>query len=575
MNSKTAKSINKAPVKSDMKSSPYSKPVSSKPTLSKPVVAEKKVINSPTNANVQMQMQLPMQMNMQTQNYIGAPLQIMSSIIPISSGKYDDDEFIDEQVKAVTSDKMSVKQDKIVINPDEAFQISLKTKHSTLQLNSASSTVEPVLFTLKALEAKGEAKVPLDLVCVLDTSGSMGGEKIILLRETLKYLVDLLGENDRMSIVQFSSSARRILPLKKVSDANKPEILQAINSLNAGGGTSITAGMTQAFRVLNERKYKNPVSSIFLLSDGLDGAATMGVKGQIAQFSKLDNYTIHSFGYGSDHDPNLMGTIAKYKDGNFYFVEKLETVDECFVDAIGGLISVVGQDVTITIQPVKSEIFPNLEFKKAFGGADLWKTVDGTYSTGISQLPSGKSKNYILELTIPKTSKSVTDQQREVVLAKAIVTVRIPNSMEVWKKECELTVSLMNEEEELQLQVADKDVLNNYYRVRSAEIMMEARGLAENGDYEGGRKLLQNFKEELSKSAVKEEAMVVGLLEDIEITIQEMQPRVYEAVGKHRLVQQMASHMEEKSNPFNKNSANLYSNSVQQVMVSKAKAKKM
>lgn len=42
-----------------------------------------------------------------------------------------------------------------------------------------------------------------------------------------------------------------------------------------------------------------------------------------------------------------MTGISKLKDGNFYFVEKLDTVDECFVDALGGLFSIVGQDLQI------------------------------------------------------------------------------------------------------------------------------------------------------------------------------------------------------------------------------------
>ena len=502
------------------------------------------------------------------------PTPIQKIAGPVQSKKYDDDEPIDETIKP-TPEKESVKQDPSTLNPDEAFTISLKIKHQVLQLNSASATVEPLLFTINALSGNDENKVPLDLICVLDTSGSMQGPKIMLLIDTLKYLVDLLGENDRISIVRFSSQGARLLPLKRVSEVNKPEILKVLNSLVASGGTDITDGMRHAVRIINERKYRNPVTSVFLLSDGLDGGAVQGVRNLLNTEQPKDNFTIHSFGYGSDHDPNLMSTIAKYKDGNFYFVEKLETVDECFVDAIGGLISVVGQDVTITIQGVKSDVFPTLRIKKAFGGADLWKTIDGAYSTGISQLPAGKSKNYVLELVIPKTSKSLTDQQREVILAKALVTVRIPNTTTVWKKECELKVNLLNEEEELPPQVADKDVLNNYYRVRSAEIMMEARKFAEDYKYDEGRKILQNFKEELSKSAVKDEPMVVGLLEDIETTIKEMQPQVYEAVGKHRLVQQMASHMEEKSNPFSMNSANLYANTMQKKMVSMAKSKKV
>lgn len=53
-----------------------------------------------------------------------------------------------------------------------------------------------------------------------------------------------------------------------------------------------------------------------------------------------DNFTIHSFGFGADHDPELMVEIAKLNDGNFYYIEKLNKVDEMFMDALGGLFSV-------------------------------------------------------------------------------------------------------------------------------------------------------------------------------------------------------------------------------------------
>mmetsp|Transcript_34107 Transcript_34107/g.39755 ORF Transcript_34107/g.39755 Transcript_34107/m.39755 type:complete len:266 (+) Transcript_34107:1143-1940(+) len=212
--------------------------------------------------------------------------------------------------------------------------------------------------------------------------------------------------------------------------------------------------------------------------------------------------------------------------------------------------------------------------KKAFGGSDMWKVVDGAYHTEISQLPCGKSKNYVLELTIPKTNKVLTDQQKEVVIAKASVIMKLAKNDEIIKRECELKVNLVNEDEELLPQVPDKDLLNNYYRVRSAELMIEARKLAEDRKYEEGRKILQNFKEELSKSAVKDELMVVGLLQDLETTIKEMQPQVFETVGVHRLIQQSTSHMKEQSNPYSMNSANLYANFQQQAMVQKVQASK-
>ena len=57
--------------------------------------------------------------------------------------------------------------------------------------------------------------------------------------------------------------------------------------------------------------------------------------------------TINTFGFGKDHDPKIMTNIAQFKNGNFYFIEKLDTLDECFVDALGGLISVVAKNIKI------------------------------------------------------------------------------------------------------------------------------------------------------------------------------------------------------------------------------------
>ncbi len=80
---------------------------------------------------------------------------------------------------------------------------------------------------------------------------------------------------------------------------------------------------------------------MFLLSDGLDGGARTQVPATLNNMKMEDTFTINCFGYGSNHDPDMMNGISKLKDGSFYYVEKLDTVDEMFVDALGGLFSVV------------------------------------------------------------------------------------------------------------------------------------------------------------------------------------------------------------------------------------------
>jgi len=62
---------------------------------------------------------------------------------------------------------------------------------------------------------------------------------------------------------------------------------------------------------------------VFLLSDGQDGRAEAEVKNSIRKHLPDESFTIHSFGFGSDHDAPMMNKICALKDGSFYYVEKI------------------------------------------------------------------------------------------------------------------------------------------------------------------------------------------------------------------------------------------------------------
>jgi len=80
-----------------------------------------------------------------------------------------------------------------------------------------------------------------------------------------------------------------------------------------------------AFETIKERKYRNPVTSIFLLSDGRDNETyhekTEKTSTQIENLLNIydlsDTFTIHSFGFGNDHDDSVMNSIANLKGGQF------------------------------------------------------------------------------------------------------------------------------------------------------------------------------------------------------------------------------------------------------------------
>jgi len=70
---------------------------------------------------------------------------------------------------------------------------------------------------MATLKSSGGSRTSVDLICVIDNSGSMQGEKIGLVKETINFLLETLTPSDRLSIITFNSYANRLCGLKTVT----------------------------------------------------------------------------------------------------------------------------------------------------------------------------------------------------------------------------------------------------------------------------------------------------------------------------------------------------------------------
>lgn len=136
----------------------------------------------------------------------------------------------------------------------------------------------------------------------------------------------------------------------------------------------------------------NTISSIFLLSDGQDSAALPLFKNTLSDATP-GIYSLHSFGFGDDHDPHLMTEMAKIKQGNFYYIQQLNKIDEAFVNALGALISIAIENITIRLSLVAEGKFLGIQVSKVYG--DLWKQEGRDYVLELTQLISNISKDFV------------------------------------------------------------------------------------------------------------------------------------------------------------------------------------
>lgn len=257
-----------------------------------------------------------------------------------------------------------------------------------------------------------EKKSNVDLICVIDVSGSMDGMKIEYVKSSVKILMSMMDKNDRLCIILFDTSSNIFIPLSYTTEENKKKFEIKINNIFTRGGTNIISGLEKAVEVLieekkNQKEESNRVSSVILLSDGCDNYMNdIQIADKLKEKTKGHGllFTLHTFGYGSDHDPKIMNRLANLRDGSFYYVAEIERVQEYFVSVLGGCMSVISKLVKMEVSMINKDGGKNNVIKKVFGINNLYnkELKDDYFMTEILQFISGKEYTFVMEVNLGK-----------------------------------------------------------------------------------------------------------------------------------------------------------------------------
>ncbi|THU73534.1 hypothetical protein C4D60_Mb04t23880 [Musa balbisiana] len=167
------------------------------------------------------------------------------------------------------------------------------------------------------------SRAPVDLITVIDVSGSMAGTKLALLKRAMSFVIQNLGPLDRLSVIAFSSTARRLFHLQRMTDTGRQQALQAVNSLISCGGTNIAEGLRKGAKVIKERTEQNPVCSMILLSDGQDTYTLTSNDARSASITVGDLYADEDRNFlvsvnvppsSGSHDMVLLKVCCAYRD---------------------------------------------------------------------------------------------------------------------------------------------------------------------------------------------------------------------------------------------------------------------
>ena len=193
---------------------------------------------------------------------------------------------------------------------------------------------------------------PCNLVFLVDSSGSMGAaNKLPLLKQSLKLLVDQLDDRDKISIVAYAGAAGLVLPATPASD--KDRIVDALEQLSAGGSTAGGQGIQLAYKTAEENVIANGNNRVILCTDG-DFNVGVSSSGDLVRLieekRKKDIYlTICGFGMGNYKD-NRMEQISNAGNGNYFYIDNIHEAKKVFVKEMRANLFTIAKDVKIQVE---------------------------------------------------------------------------------------------------------------------------------------------------------------------------------------------------------------------------------
>jgi Ca-activated chloride channel family protein len=245
----------------------------------------------------------------------------------------------------VSDNELNISFEANDLKSDDDFKVYYAVSQDDIALDilSIQPTDEDGFFLMLVSWPQIEqAPLPKDIIFVLDTSGSMGGDKIDQAKESLRHAVGRLNDEDRVGIVIFSDTIREYKPeLVTVGDLDRGELENFISRVNAAGGTNIHSALLRGADLFSSDTSDERPKIIVFLTDGLPSAGETEIDQIVGDFegANIDlNARIFTFGVGYDVNTTLLDTLSAENGGFTTYVkpgENLEDEVANFYDRVG------------------------------------------------------------------------------------------------------------------------------------------------------------------------------------------------------------------------------------------------
>ena len=351
--------------------------------------------------------------------------------------------------------------------PKSGQAVAMDTRWGNAEVSrSQREAVLQIGFTTAEVNERTDLR-PLNLVFVIDKSGSMGADdKMSRVKSGLLTMIGQLRPDDVVSIVTFDTTAGVLYPAGRIG--NGDGLRRAIECLTPGGATNLHGGLMLGYAEARKHFRDGATNRVILLTDGIANEGVVDPARIAADSSECNGRGIDlsTIGVGLDLNNDLLRTLARSGRGLYHFISDYKDINKVFVNEVQSLVSSVARNVEVTVDYGSS-----LQLEKIYGyaprhGSQSFSIVMDDMNNGLTQVIVAKFRAESLKGAMPvKVRLSYFDVKRNCTVSEVQELRLVPSDGE----SCEL--------------LADVEVKKNYTIAELADSLFQMTGLARSGNY--------------------------------------------------------------------------------------------
>lgn len=342
-------------------------------------------------------------------------------------------------------------------------------------------------MTIKAPASEQKTARPrMNLSLVLDRSGSMSGEKLSYVKKAASYVVEMLQEQDFLSVVTFDDQVDVLSPSVLASEDNKSEIKSKLSHIKSGGSTNLSGGWLEGCKEIAKTAIDGTINRSLLLTDGLANAGIKNLEELAKHAGGLSRRGIStsSFGVGIGFNEQMLEAMSNNGGGNFYYIANPSEIPSIFQREFSELAAITLRDVEINLK------FPASWFLQVPGS---WakKFSEGHLQISVGSLFAGQSLEIYVRINLPLGGNFNQSPIEITCIGKNEQNNNFENHQQV--------IFMNSDSQTYQTSIQRRDVMEGFAIVYLADITTEALKMERTGSGEQASLMIRNALNELAQ----------------------------------------------------------------------------